>query len=209
MLYFKALRAGLADLPPADPGVRAQIDAEAMQSGWPALHGKLATVDAATAARLKPNDAQRIQRALEVYRLSGRSLSEWLAAASKPSDDPPYLGVALTTSNRSELHRRIAVRFERMLEDGLIDELEALKRRYRLTEQLPSMRCVGYRQAWACLEGRIDRNALRERGIYATRQLAKRQLTWLRSLPAEFSLDCLDPSVEQQFETLLRSHFEL
>jgi tRNA dimethylallyltransferase len=117
--------------------------------------------------------------------------------------------VALTPSDRSELHRRIATRFGRMLKDGLIDELADLKRRYRLTEQLPSMRCVGYRQAWACLEGRIDQNTLREQGIYATRQLAKRQLTWLRSLPAEFSLDCLDRSIEQKFEAFVRTQFEL
>ncbi len=191
MLYFKALREGLSDLPQADAELRRAIDAEARVRGWPALHAELAALDPAAAARLKPTDAQRIQRALEVVRLTGAPLAESLAR--RTADALPFrlVQLALLPSDRAVLHERIARRFDAMLEAGLIDEVKALRKKYRLHASLPSMRCVGYRQAWDCLEGTIDCAALREKGIAATRQLAKRQLTWLRSWPDVEAFDCL------------------
>jgi tRNA dimethylallyltransferase len=182
MLYYKALSQGLDSLPLAEPGMRAQIDARAARHGWPALHADLAKVDPVTAARLSPNDAQRIQRALEVWELTGRPISELQKAAALPL---PFelKAYALIPEDRAELHRRIAERFERMLKDGLVEELAALRKRHDLHPDLPSMRCVGYRQAWGFLEGEYGASELRAKGIAATRQLAKRQLTWLRSLP--------------------------
>lgn len=182
MLYYRALSQGLDALPPADPAIRAQLDAEAGDRGWQALHAELARVDPATAARLAPNDAQRIQRALEVFRTTGRPLS--VLQAHSPADLPFALSAfALAPDDRAELHRRIAARFDAMLAAGLVDELRALRAKFPLTAALPSMRCVGYRQAWRYLAGEIGEKELRETGIAATRQLAKRQLTWLRSLP--------------------------
>jgi len=181
MLYYKALTHGLDALPGAEPGLRLQIDARAARHGWPALHAELARVDPVTAARLSPNDAQRIQRALEVWELAGRPMSALLTAA-RPELPFQLKAYALIPENRAELHRRIAERFERMLAAGLVDELRELRRRYELHADMPSMRCVGYRQAWAFLEGAYGAAELRDRGIAATRQLAKRQLTWLRSL---------------------------
>jgi tRNA dimethylallyltransferase len=182
MLYYKALAQGIAALPQAEPGLRARIDARAARHGWPALHAELARVDAATAARLSPHDAQRIQRALEVWELAGRPMSALLTSAG--ADLPFHLrAYALIPESRSELHRRIAERFDRMLADGLVEEVADLRRRYALHGGLPSMRCVGYRQVWSYLDGAYGRDELREKGIAATRQLAKRQLTWLRSLP--------------------------
>jgi tRNA dimethylallyltransferase len=182
MLYFKALRDGLDAMPAADAALRAQIDARAAAEGWPALHAELQRIDATTAARLAPNDAQRIQRALEVYRITGKPLA---ALQNRTRLELPFQlkAVSLVPGERAELHRRIAERFEAMLRAGLVDELAALRKRYPLDAALPSMRCVGYRQAWRYLEGEIDGKELRETGIAATRQLAKRQLTWLRSLP--------------------------
>jgi len=182
MLYYKALAHGIDALPAAEPGLRAQIDARAARRGWPALHAELARVDPAAAARIAPNDAQRIQRALEVWELTGKPLSAMQKSA------PPGLpfelkGYALVPEDRADLHRRIAERFERMLRDGLVEELAALRKRHALHAGLPSMRCVGYRQAWGYLEGEYGMDALRDKGIAATRQLAKRQLTWLRRLP--------------------------
>jgi tRNA dimethylallyltransferase len=182
MLYLKALREGLDALPSADPAVRAAIDAEAAAHGWPALHAQLARVDAATASRLAPHDAQRIQRALEVWRLTGRPLSQVQGQRAQPALPLPL--IALEPDDRGWLHERIAQRFDQMLHDGLLDEVRALRARGDLSPQLPSMRCVGYRQAWAALDSGELGN-LRERGIAATRQLAKRQLTWLRSLPRQ------------------------
>jgi tRNA dimethylallyltransferase len=182
MLYYKALVQGLDALPAAEPGLRMQIDQRAARHGWPALHAELARVDPATAARLSPNDAQRIQRALEVWEFSGKPISEWQRAA-KPELPFELKAYALIPEDRAELHRRIAIRFERMLADGLVEELRELRRRHDLNANLPSMRCVGYRQAWAFLDGEYGETELREKGIAATRQLAKRQLTWLRSLP--------------------------
>jgi tRNA dimethylallyltransferase len=181
MLYFKALREGLSDLPPADAAVRARLDARAADEGWPALHAELAHVDPVTAARLDPADSQRIQRALEVYALSGRPISALRGARRSPAE-AGLVSLALIPQDRAELHRRIAIRFDAMLAAGLVDELAGLRRRFRLDASMPSMRCVGYRQAWQFIDGDGDCDALRERGAAATRQLARRQLTWLRSL---------------------------
>jgi len=188
MLYYRALAQGIDALPAADAALRAAIDAEAGLKGWPALHAELARLDPQTARRLDPNDAQRIQRALEVCRASGRPLS---ALHTAPRAAPPFrlMTLALVPQDRALLHARIAERFERMLEAGLVEELRALRARYALDAALPSMRCVGYRQAWAYLEGGCDRATLRDKGLAATRQLAKRQLTWLRALPLDAVLD--------------------
>ena len=181
MLYFKALRDGLDAMPAADPALRAQLDAQAAAVGWPALHAELARVDPASAARLSPNDAQRIQRALEVWRATGRPLSAFHARDAARSAAARWPMVSLEPGSRAWLHARIATRFDAMLEAGLVDEVRRLRQRPALRPQMPSMRCVGYRQAWAALEaGTLD--GLREAGIAATRQLAKRQITWLRSM---------------------------
>lgn len=190
MLYFKALRDGLADLPQADAALRAEIDAIAAARGWPALHAELARLDPATAARLKPTDAQRIQRALEIVRISGRPLDELYAAQRPTPLAYRILALALVPDDRAELHARIAMRYAEMLKSGLIEEVEVLREKYRLTADLPSMRCVGYRQVWEMLEGELPRAELLDRGIYATRQFAKRQLTWLRGMT---DLERLDP----------------
>ena len=182
MLYVKALREGLADLPDADPELRAAIDQQAAEQGWPALHAELAKVDPQTAARLKPTDAQRIQRAIELTRLTGLTLDSLFAAQKKSALPYSSLMLALMPQDRSELHRRIAQRFDLMLSQGLVDEVVMLRQKYQLTAQLPSMRCVGYRQVWEMLEGQIPQVELRDRGIFATRQFAKRQLTWLKSM---------------------------
>lgn len=187
MLYFKALREGLDKLPAADPALRQRIAADAVQNGWPALHRRLAELDAATAARIAPNDAQRIQRALEVSTLAGQPMSALLGQrVAEPFD---ALWIALVPADRAALHARIAARFDAMLAQGLVDELRALRMRFRLHANLASMRCVGYRQAWQYLEGECDADALRETGVAATRQLAKRQLTWLRRLGTDLVLD--------------------
>jgi len=184
MLYFKAWTEGLSALPRADAATRAAIEAEAAARGWPALHAELARVDPATAARLRPNDAQRIQRALEVARLTGRTMAS-LQGKRAPADASASIRVALMPRDRARLHRDIATRFDAMLAAGLVDELASLRQRHALDRAMPSMRCVGYRQAWAFLEGEVDREGLRESGIAATRQLARRQLTWLRATPAQ------------------------
>ncbi|WP_374601256.1 tRNA (adenosine(37)-N6)-dimethylallyltransferase MiaA [Niveibacterium sp.] len=195
MLYLKALHDGLSDLPQADADMRAEIDAEARIRGWPALHADLALIDPAAAAQLKPNDAQRIQRALEIVRLTGRSLAENYAQREDDTDTPSLAILALEPSDRSVLHTRIAQRFEQMLAMGLVDEVAGLRQRYPLNAEMPSMRCVGYRQAWEHLDGDYDRAELRDRGIYATRQLAKRQITWQRKFAATWPevtrIDCL------------------
>ena len=182
MLYYRTLAHGIDALPTADPALRAAIGAAAADKGWPAMHAELARVDPATASRLAPNDSQRIERALEVYRATGRPLS---ALHTAPRGALPFhlSSFALVPEDRGRLHASIADRFDAMLRDGLVAEVEALRKRYRLHAGLPSMRCVGYRQVWGYLEGEYDGAALREKGIAATRQLAKRQLTWLRSLP--------------------------
>ncbi len=181
MLYAKALRNGLSDLPSADPAVRARIEAEARELGWPALHAQLAQVDPTTAARLKPNDSQRIQRALEVYEATDTPMSALLNTSAAPK--MKFSVLALLPADRALLHARIAQRFDAMLEAGLLDEVRALHRRDDLHADLPSMRSVGYRQAWRFVEGQCTFDELRATGIAATRQLAKRQMTWLRSMP--------------------------
>ncbi len=205
MLYFKALREGLSELPDADEGIRAQIDAEAAARGWPALHAELSKVDPQTAARLKPNDAQRIQRALEVFRLSGEPMSQLLGRRKRAALPFRLIELALVPSDRGVLHRRIEARFDAMLERGLVEELRALRERYALRAGLPSMRCVGYRQAWQFLEGEIDRGELRDRGIFATRQLAKRQLTWLRATRELEIFDCLDRAIVEKSAEFVRT----
>jgi len=181
MLYYRSLIGGLDALPQANQQTREEIRLDAQRRGWPALHAELGRVDPKAAARIMPNDAQRIQRALEVYRISGSAISALQRGASEPL---PFSikGYALVPE-RSELHRRIEQRFDAMLRAGLIDEVRQLRKKFQLDADLPSMRAVGYRQAWSFLEGEIDEKALREQGLAATRQLAKRQLTWLRSLP--------------------------
>ncbi len=191
MLYFKALFDGLSPLPQADEAVRREIDARAVAQGWPALHEELARIDPPTAARLAPNDAQRIQRALEVWQLSGQTMSELHAQQERsPGVDWPL--ISLETEDRAWLHKRLGQRFAQMLDQGLVDEVRALRARGDLHLGLPSMRCVGYRQTWEALDA--DRfGDLQERGAAATRQLAKRQITWLRSMPRRIVLDCQSP----------------
>jgi tRNA dimethylallyltransferase len=201
MLYFKALIDGIDDMPAADPAVRAQIEAQALERGWPALHAKLAQVDPTTAARLAPADSQRIQRALEVWQISGQPLSSFhtsktIAASARPIRARDLF--SLEPQDRAWLHQRIALRFDSMLQQGFIDEVRQLRARGDLHPDLPSMRCVGYRQAWQALDAQaaagpgalLDTAELRERGIIATRQLAKRQVTWLRSMSERQVIAC-------------------
>ncbi|HEV8314581.1 MAG TPA: tRNA (adenosine(37)-N6)-dimethylallyltransferase MiaA [Burkholderiaceae bacterium] len=202
MLYFKALYEGLDAMPPADPAVRAALDAEAAERGWPALHAELAQVDPATAARLAPNDAQRIQRALEVWRSTGRPLSSFHRGDKTPLAPQPL--VALEPTDRAWLHARIAQRFDAMLDAGFVDEVRALRSRGDLHLGLPSMRCVGYRQAWEAVDAGSPPDELRERGIAATRQLAKRQLTWLRSMPWRHVVACDAEGATQAVVALVR-----
>jgi len=208
MLYFKALRDGLAALPQADPGLRAEIDAQAVARGWPAMHAELARLDPRSAARLEPTDAQRIQRALEVVRLTGKPMSTLLDASAATASSPDLLWLSLEPSDRGELHERIARRFDAMLASGLVEEVVALRARYALSPKLPSMRCVGYRQTWEHLEGRYDRRELRDRGIFATRQLAKRQLTWLRRWAGAVRFDCFAEDVTRQALEAVRARLQ-
>jgi tRNA dimethylallyltransferase len=205
MLYFRALLRGLDDLPRADAALRKKLEAEAAARGWPALHADLAKVDPVTAARLAPNDSQRIGRALEIFQLAGTPMS---ALLDRAQSELPYrvLQLALIPSDRAVLHQRIAARFDAMLAEGLLDEVETLRRAYALKPDLPAMRAVGYRQAWAYLDGDIDMKALREQGIAATRQLAKRQLTWLRSWTDAVALDSLAEDVDAQATALVARH---
>ncbi len=207
MLYFKALFEGLDDLPPAEAGVRAQIEAEARTRGWPALHAELMRVDPVTAARLPPGDSQRIQRALEVYRVTGQPLSQF---HTRRGDARPSAVAQATTlislepADRGWLHERIARRFHAMLAAGFLDEVQALRARGDLHPDLPSMRCVGYRQAWEALDGVFPMGELPERGIAATRQLAKRQITWLRSMPQRRVVACDAPDALGQVLQIAR-----
>jgi tRNA dimethylallyltransferase len=193
MLYYKALTQGLNDLPAADADVRATLDADAAREGWPALHARLAAVDPVTAARLAPNDSQRIQRALEVFMLTGQPMSALLAAPARDDDEARryrFAPIALEPSDRSVLHARIEQRFDAMLAHGFIDEVRRLRARDDLHPGLPSMRCVGYRQAWEYLDGETGYDTMRDKGVFATRQLCKRQLTWLRAMPERIVIDC-------------------
>ena len=202
MLYFKALREGLDDLPQADPALRAAIEADAAARGWPALHADLARADPPTAARLAATDAQRIGRALEILRITGQPMSQFLKRrADSPTADLPFdlLCFALEPSDRAVLHQRIAQRFDSMLAGGLIEEVRKLRSRHpQLSAAMPSMRCVGYRQVWEMQDGSLPAAELRDRGIYATRQLAKRQITWLRSMPQRHVVACDEPAALQQ-----------
>ncbi|MCH4583351.1 tRNA (adenosine(37)-N6)-dimethylallyltransferase MiaA [Achromobacter xylosoxidans] len=193
MMYYKALRDGLDDLPQADPALRAELEARAARDGWPALHAELARLDPVTAARLAPNDSQRIQRALEICQLSGQPMSALLGRqrAAAGDDDNRYLTISLEPSERAALHARIEQRFDAMLANGLLEEVRGLHARADLHPGLPSVRCVGYRQMWAHLDGEISLEEAREQGIAATRQLAKRQITWLRAQPERVIVDCL------------------
>ena len=198
MLYFRSLLQGLAELPKADPALRAEIDAEAAHHGWPAMHEKLSHLDPSTATRLHPTDSQRIQRALEICQLSGRPMSELLAESEQQTPPYDFLSIGLLPSERSVLHERIARRFDEMLLGGLDDELSGLRQKYNLHPNLPSMRCVGYRQAWEAQDGLLPAKELRDRGIFATRQLAKRQITWLTNSFEAENFDCLDPALSEK-----------
>jgi tRNA dimethylallyltransferase len=195
MLYFKALVEGLNDLPEADSTIRLIIETMADEEGWPALHEKLRKVDPETAARLEPADAQRIQRALEIFYITGRSMTDLLKKPKYVYFPYTPIRIALLPGDRAALHERIAQRFDVMLEAGLVEELRSLREEYGLEPEMPSMRCVGYRQAWDFLDNRISRAELREQGIAATRQLAKRQLTWLRGMSDYTEFDCLAANV--------------
>jgi tRNA dimethylallyltransferase len=212
MLYFKALFDGLDDMPKADAAVRAALADEAAAQGWPALHAELARVDPATAARLAPNDSQRISRALEVFRVSGQPLSFFHAqGAAKKSAVDGGTGAALISlepQDRGWLHERIAQRFDAMLAAGFVDEVKTLRARGDLNPDLPSMRCVGYRQAWEALDGDYPMAELRDKGIFATRQLAKRQITWLRSMPWRQVVACDGPQALQQVLELVNTQMQ-
>lgn len=211
MLYYKALQEGLAALPDADPVLRETLETRGRTEGWPALHAELAAHDPVTAARLAPNDSQRIQRALEICLLAGQPMSALLADDAGPPQDIAhlrFLEVSLEPSDRSALHARIAQRFDAMLAAGLVDEVARLRERPDLHAGLPSIRCVGYRQYWAHLAGECSRESAREQAIAATRQLAKRQLTWLRARPQRHAFDCLAPDVARQAVDHLARHLD-
>ncbi len=198
MLYFKALREGLSSLPQADAALREQLDAEIAQHGIEYLHAKLAQVDAETAARLHSTDTQRVQRAMEIFLVSGKPMSELIKHQEQNPLPYAITPIALIPSDRAVLHQRIAVRFEQMLKQGLLDELRGLREKYQLHRDMTSMRCVGYRQAWEFQEGEISKGELSEKGIAATRQLAKRQLTWLRGMTDNIDVDCLSQDLVAQ-----------
>jgi tRNA dimethylallyltransferase len=205
MLYFRALTEGLAELPAADPAVRDVLNREAQTHGWAALHRRLAQSDPETAARLHPNDAQRIQRALEVETLAGRPLSRLLRESASPPLAGPVVRIALTPTDRRWLHGRIEARFRSMLAEGFIDEVASLRARGDLTPEHPSMRAVGYRQVWSYLEGHYDHDTLLERGVAATRQFAKRQLTWMRREPDGNRVDPAHVAVRHRVRERLES----
>lgn len=204
MLYFATLLEGISDLPSGDSAIRQQIDEEAQKIGWAAMHEKLKIIDAETAARLKPLDSQRIQRALEVFYLSGRPLSFWFKQPKKPL---PFLtlNLALLPENRADLHAKIATRFKAMLDDGLVDEVKNLRQNFALTAQMPSMRSVGYRQVWQFLEGEIAESELCDRGIFATRQLAKRQITWIQNRLPHESLCAYDSQLFEKTRSKIKA----
>ena len=208
MLYFKALLEGLSELPEADPMIRLVIDTMAQEAGWPAVHAKLKELDPATAARLQPTDAQRIQRALEIYYITGKTMEELLQKPRYVYFPYTPIRIALVPGDRSRLHERIEERFERMLERGLVAEAERVREEYGLESTMPSMRCVGYRQALQHLNGELDLEGLRSHGVAATRQLAKRQLTWLRSLEGVTEFDCLADDIAARVLDYVRREIE-
>ena len=205
MLYFKALMHGIDDMPKADPDVRALIALQAQTKGWPAMHAELAKVDALTAARLQPQDSQRISRALEVFRISGQPLSFFQTRNSDKNviANSNMTLISLEPVERSWLHARIAARFDAMLAAGFMDEVKALRARGDLHADLPSMRCVGYRQVWEALDGNFAMHELRDKSIFATRQLAKRQITWLRSMTERHVVACDAPDALEQVLALV------
>lgn len=209
MLYFSALEEGLSGLPQADPDLRATLDAEAAILGWPAMHAKLADIDPITAARLKPTDAQRIQRALEVFHLSGRTMSALFTDQQMEALPYRLLKIGLMPSERKILHERIALRFQQMLSQGLIEEVRQLLTNYpALHANMPSMRCVGYRQVLGYLRQEYNYETMLEKGIAATRQLAKRQMTWLRSMPNTMALDCLDDALYEKTFIMINNYLK-
>ena len=208
MMYFQALTEGLNDLPEADPMMRLMIDTMAEEQGWPAVHARLAKVDPETAARLQPNDSQRVQRALEVYYLTNQPLSKLLQKPKYVYFPYTPIRISLVPSDREVLHLRIAQRFDEMIAAGLVKELAGLRGEYGLEPGMPSMRSVGYRQAWDHLEGRIDLAGFREQGIAATRQLAKRQLTWLRAMENVTEFDCLSEDLDELVLEYVRRELE-
>lgn len=203
MLYFKTLLEGLSELPSADSNLRAAIEAKARKSNWPAMHRELFQLDPVSAERIKPTDSQRIQRALEVFYLTGKPMSETLGKPKNVSLPYEVVKIALVPGNRQALHQRIARRFEQMLKHGLIDEVRAIRDKFYLSDENPSMRCVGYRQVWMHLENSTDAARMREMALAATRQLAKRQLTWLRSMKETREFDCLEENLPEQVKTYL------
>jgi tRNA dimethylallyltransferase len=202
MLYLRALLCGIAELPAASAAVREDLAAQAKERGWPAMHAELSRVDARAAARIHAHDAQRIQRALEVYRLTGRAISEWQAATHAPLDGVRWLQFALLPEDRAGLRRTLEARFAAMLEAGLLAEVAALHKRPDLHAELPALRSVGYRQLWAYCAGQIDLEQARSLAVTATCQLAKRQMTWLR---AQTCYECLDPADDSGFARLLEA----
>ncbi|MCC6917121.1 tRNA (adenosine(37)-N6)-dimethylallyltransferase MiaA [Nitrosomonas sp.] len=206
MLYFKVLRQGLATLPAADGETRKELEQLALEKGWPAMHAVLSQLDPVTAERIRPNDSQRIQRALEVCYLTGRPMSEVLQ--QQQDADFPYrvFNIALLPGERSALHDRICQRFGKMLEMGLVDEVRMIRERFHMDGNVPSMRCVGYRQVCMYLDSEISFARMQEMGVFATRQLAKRQLTWLRSMNDLQVFDCLDNRLAAQIIHYIQSH---
>ncbi len=200
MMYFRSLTEGIAELPEADPEIRANLDTEAAAIGWPAMHRKLAENDPVAAARVNPNDSQRIQRALEVFQISGRAMSDWQTAGKARQPDHSYLKIALIPGSRAVLHERIGARLKTMFELGFVEEVEALRQRPGLGSRSSSMRAVGYRQIWSHLDGEYDLPAAQDKALAATRQLAKRQLTWLRS---DQQLNCFDPLEGKAIDAIL------
>lgn len=208
LLYYKALRDGLSQLPASTPEIRAELDAEALSKGWPALHAELARIDATTAARLAPNDGQRIQRALEVYRLSGKPMSVWLQEKPpRPIQQRDYVTISLEPSDRQLLSPRIQARYHQMIDNGLVAEVEQLYTRPDLHSGLASIRSVGYRQIWDYLAGELSLEAAVEQAVSATRQLAKRQMTWLRSMPERNQIDCMHPERANFVVDLVAKHW--
>ncbi|MEO8401942.1 MAG: tRNA (adenosine(37)-N6)-dimethylallyltransferase MiaA [Gammaproteobacteria bacterium] len=204
MLYFRALQQGLSDMPSADVEVREKISATAAEVGWAVMHERLAVIDPVAAKRIHPHDSQRIQRALEVYEITGKNLSTWQQASGEALTDYQVINIAIAPHNRAILHDRIAARFKQMLEDGLVDEARRLFLRGDLDVSLPAIRSVGYRQVWEFLLGQLSYEEMQERGIIATRQLAKRQLTWLRSWPDVVWFDSEAVDLDQQVLEYLR-----
>ncbi|SEL29744.1 tRNA (adenosine(37)-N6)-dimethylallyltransferase MiaA [Nitrosovibrio tenuis] len=205
MLYFRALLEGLSELPSADHGLRSEIETKAKKIGWPAMHNELLRLDAASAARIHPTDSQRIQRALEVCYITGKPMSE-IFKTPRVSGLPYRIAhIALIPTDRKLLHHRIARRFEEMLKLGLIDEVRAIRDKFPLSNTSPSMRCVGYKQVCMYLSDQVDATEMREMALAATRQLAKRQLTWLRSMKGSIEFDCLDDNLPEQVLRYLKN----